>query len=97
MAGSIVRTSVEFMERVGQMVTDQAPRLFAVVIEYGEQVDAEVIGWGMTLDEGAFMVTVDGRNQYALAEPENALRYVRSRTNTTPHLVWVDHGRMETV
>ncbi|WP_125728600.1 hypothetical protein [Kibdelosporangium aridum] len=41
------------------------------------------------------MITADGRNQYALAEPENALNYVRTTTNTTPHLVWRILGRHE--
>ncbi|ONI79489.1 hypothetical protein ALI144C_27220 [Actinosynnema sp. ALI-1.44] len=80
--------NVDFTTLVSRFVTDQAPRVFAVVVEYGEQTDAEIIGWGMELPCGAYMVTTDGRNQYVLTEPEHALRYVHSRTNTTPHLVW---------
>lgn len=80
--------SARFDDLVSQMVADQAPRVFAVVLEFGEQVEAEIVAWGMELGEGAYMTTVDGRDQYVLAEPENALMYVRRRTNTTPHLVW---------
>nr|CEL14300.1 hypothetical protein [Kibdelosporangium sp. MJ126-NF4]CTQ88667.1 hypothetical protein [Kibdelosporangium sp. MJ126-NF4] len=72
------------------MVADQAPKVFAVVLEFGEQTDAQVVAWGMTLDDGAYMTTVDGRNQFMLAEPENALKYVPSRSNITPHLVWAN-------
>ncbi|WP_063758421.1 hypothetical protein [Kibdelosporangium aridum] len=72
------------------MVVDHAPRRFAVVLEYGEQIDAKIVAWGLALDDGAYMATVDGRNQYAMASPENALKYVGARPNTTPHLVWVD-------
>lgn len=78
----------DFTTAVAEMVADQAPRLFAVVLEYGEQTDARIAAWGMALDDGAYMTTADGKNQYALAEPDNALRYVRSHTNITPHLVW---------
>ncbi|CAM3445672.1 hypothetical protein KIPE111705_09060 [Kibdelosporangium persicum] len=77
------------------MVADQAPRVFAVVLEYGEHVDAKVVAWGMALDDGAYVITADGRNQYALASPENALRYVRGRNDTTPHLVWADPAQNE--
>ncbi|MFC0115373.1 hypothetical protein [Kibdelosporangium aridum] len=80
--------SQEFVSLIKQIVSDQAPPLFAVVLEYGEGTDAEIIAWGIALDDSAYMITADGRNQYALAKPENALNYVRSRTNTTPHLVW---------
>lgn len=78
----------DFTTAVAEMVADHAPRLFAVVLEYGEQTDAHIAAWGMALDDGAYMTTTDGKNQYALAEPDNALRYVRSHTNITAHLVW---------
>lgn len=90
---SAVDVNARFTELMAEMVADQAPRVFAVVLEFGEQTDAQIIAWGMELDEGAYMTTVDGRNQYALAEPENALMYVRRRSNTTPHLVWASERR----
>jgi hypothetical protein len=78
----------DFDAEVAEMVLDQRPKLFAVVLEYGNQVDAQIVAWGMALDECAYMTTVDGRNQYALAEPENALRYIRHRPEAVPRLVW---------
>ncbi|MFC0114718.1 hypothetical protein [Kibdelosporangium aridum] len=80
----------DFATDVADMVADHAPRRFAVVLEYGEQVDARIVAWGLELDDGADMATVDGKNQYAMASPESALKYVSARPNTTPHLVWVD-------
>jgi hypothetical protein len=80
--------AAEFTELVVEMVADQAPHVFAVVLEYGERVDAQIVAWGMALDEGAYMTTVDGRNQYCLVDPESALKYVRGQPDTTPHLVW---------
>ncbi|MET0237426.1 MAG: hypothetical protein ABW224_22445 [Kibdelosporangium sp.] len=78
----------DFTTLVAEMVADQAPRVFAVVLEYGDQVDAQVIAWGMALDESAYVTTVDGSYQYLLAEPENALKYVPRKADATPHLVW---------
>nr|CEL16810.1 hypothetical protein [Kibdelosporangium sp. MJ126-NF4] len=81
-----------FTKLMAEMVADQAPRVFAVVLEFGEQIDAQIVAWGMTLDDGAYMTTVDGRNQFVLAEPENVLKYVPSRSNITPHIVWATPG-----
>lgn len=73
------------------MVAAQAPRLFATVVtEQGG--DAKIVGWGMEFDDSAYMVTADGRNQYFLAEAENALMYVRSDPNAVPDLVRVSRG-----
>jgi hypothetical protein len=84
--------AADFTTLVAEMVADQAPRLFAIVLEYGEQIDAQILGWGMALDESAYVITVDGKNQYLLSEPENALKYVSSHINATPHLVWATPG-----
>jgi hypothetical protein len=78
----------DFATLVTDMVTHQAPRVFAIVLEYGDQIDAQVIAWGMALEESAYVTTVDGKNQYLLTEPQNALKYMPSRAGTTPHLVW---------
>ena len=83
---------------MAEMVADQAPRVFAIVLEYGEQIDAQIISWGMALGESTYVTTVDGRTQYVLADPENALKYVPAPANTTPHLVWTmsaGHERQE--
>ncbi|ALG12921.1 hypothetical protein [Kibdelosporangium phytohabitans] len=42
-----------FDELIAEMVADQAPRVFAVVLELGEQTDAQIVAWGMALDDGA--------------------------------------------
>ncbi|MCA1671371.1 MAG: hypothetical protein LC799_03935 [Actinobacteria bacterium] len=35
----------EFTELVGELVADEAPRLFAVVQEYGTRVDGRIVVW----------------------------------------------------
>ncbi|CAM3984652.1 Immunity protein 35 [Kibdelosporangium persicum] len=78
----------DFATSVAEMVADQAPPMFAVVLEFGDGAEAEIVAWGMVLDDSTYMVTVDGKNQYVLAEPENAVRYIRGHSDITPHLVW---------
>ncbi|ONI70537.1 hypothetical protein ALI144C_48765 [Actinosynnema sp. ALI-1.44] len=79
----------DMSEQTAALVVSQMPRLFAVVIEHEDDVAPEVIGWGMAREADAHMVSADGRNYYALAEAKNALNYVRSAPDATPHFVWV--------
>lgn len=88
-APRISTAGTEFIESVYEMVADHAPRLFAIVLEYGDQVDAGILAWGLALDGSAYVVTIDGKNQYLLSEPENALKYMPCGTRATPHLIWV--------
>ncbi|CAM3774743.1 hypothetical protein KIPE111705_24280 [Kibdelosporangium persicum] len=79
-----------------ELVAAQAPRLFAAVATKHDETS--VVGWGMEFEDSAYMVSADGRNQYFLAEAENALKYVRSEPETTHDLVWVvpgTNGRVE--
>lgn len=71
------------------MVADQAPRLFAVVQEYGERLDGRIAAWGMAFDDHADVVGIGGV-QLSTRSPETALaRFVRG-DRITPHLVWVN-------
>lgn len=79
----------EFAADVADMVADEAPRLFAVVEEYGERVDARIAAWGMSFDEQAIAVDVDDRFTMFLQSPKGALRLFRE-PQVTPRLVWVD-------
>jgi hypothetical protein len=79
----------EFTNLITAMVAEHAPRMFAIVIERGERLDASITAWGLALDNSAYAITADGKNQYLLSAPEHALHYVRRTANTTPHLVWV--------
>ncbi|ONI71082.1 hypothetical protein ALI144C_52035 [Actinosynnema sp. ALI-1.44] len=78
----------ECSQRVIDMVKSQAPKVFAVVIESGCSEEARVVAWGMTLADGAYMTSVEGNNQWLLADPDNALMYIRHAPEDTPYLVW---------
>lgn len=79
----------EFAALVDNMVADIAPRLFAVVQEYGDRVDATCAAWGMAFDDHAEVVGVEGVRA-SLRSAENALRYFRCGSHITPRLVWVN-------
>lgn len=80
--------AAEFAELVVEMVTDDAPRVFAVVEEYGTRVDARVAGWGLAYDDHADVIGVDGHVHLGAAAPENVLRRFGRRARITAHIVW---------
>lgn len=76
----------EFAAILEEMVADEAPRLFAVVQEYGERVDARIAAWGIAFDDHAEVVArgVQGR----LRTPEDALRLFNRGSHIRARLVW---------
>jgi hypothetical protein len=80
----------EFAEEVAEMVADEAPRLFAVVQEYGDRVDARISAWGMSFRDHADLIGVGGNVRLGMRSAEHALRWARVGTRVTPSLVWVD-------
>ncbi|TCP57359.1 hypothetical protein EV191_1011314 [Tamaricihabitans halophyticus] len=80
----------EFAELVREMVTEDAPKLFAVVQEKGDGVDAWVAAWGMAFKDHAELVAVDRRVRMTLQRPENACRLFRRGGRLNVHLVWTD-------
>ncbi|WP_291415258.1 hypothetical protein [Actinophytocola sp.] len=76
----------EFAALMEEMVADEAPRLFAVVQEYGERVDAVIAAWGMAFDDHAEIVTHQRR--MSVRAPENALRMFAVGRHIRARLVW---------
>nr|CEL19385.1 hypothetical protein [Kibdelosporangium sp. MJ126-NF4]CTQ94816.1 hypothetical protein [Kibdelosporangium sp. MJ126-NF4] len=87
---------MEVDERSAAIVAAQAPRVFAAVIARPDD-GVQVLGWGMEFDDGAYMITADGRNYFALAEAENALRYIRCEPGAITDLVWVGPATPESI
>lgn len=71
------------------MVADEAPRVFAIVQEYGERVDARIAAWGISFEERAVAFGTEGTIM-KLQSAENALRGFGFGTHITPRLVWVN-------
>jgi hypothetical protein len=70
------------------MVADEAPRLFAVVQEYGDRVDGRIAAWGMAFGDHAEVVAVERGLRMSLRVPENALRLFRFGSHIKARLVW---------
>jgi len=79
----------EFAELAAELVADEAPRLFAVVQEYGERVDGRIAAWGMAFEDCAEVVGVDHGPRLSLGSPERAARAFNHRPHITARVVWV--------
>ena len=62
-----------FASILEQLVADGAPRVFAVVQEYGTRLDAWIAAWGMAFDDHAEVISVEGDMRMSLKFPDNAL------------------------
>lgn len=80
----------EFKAIVDEMVADAAPRVFAVVQEYGDRVDLRIAAWGIAFDDHAEAVGVHGGLRLKLDEPEDALRAFAWGSHISAHLAWVN-------
>ncbi|MER5264413.1 hypothetical protein ABTZ99_20305 [Actinosynnema sp. NPDC002837] len=81
---------VEFAGLLDTMVTTAPPRVFAVVQEFGERVDAWVAAWGFAFEDRAEVFAVDDHSRMSLGKPENALHLFSSkRHQLRARLVWL--------
>jgi hypothetical protein len=78
----------EFTALLDNMVADEAPRLFAVVQEYGERVDGWIAAWGMAFSDHTEVVSYEHTVRMSLAAPENALRRFQLGGHIQARLVW---------
>lgn len=70
------------------MVADNAPRLFAIVQEYGKRVDADIAAWGMAFKAHAEVISADHTTRLKLNRPEEALLHFRFGSHIQPRLIW---------
>ncbi len=78
-----------FAQLVRDMVTDTAPRVFAVVQVWGERADARIAAWGMAWEDSAEVIGVEGHPRMSLSTPERACRLLSHGDNVTAHLMWL--------
>jgi hypothetical protein len=76
----------EFAAIMETLVADEAPRLFAVVQEYGERVDGVIAAWGMAFPDHAKLVSHQLR--MSVREPASALRMFTVGSHIRPGWVW---------
>lgn len=76
----------EFAEEVRELVTEDAPRVFALVEEYGERVDGRIVAWGMTFGDHVEVISVNNALHVSIPSPERAQRAFSRRRKI--RLVW---------
>jgi hypothetical protein len=79
-----------FPGMMASYVADHAPRLFAVVQEFGTRVDARIAGWGMAKDDRYDVIGANGAVYLGAERPKDVLRFFHFRDRVTAHLVWHD-------
>ncbi|MQA08009.1 MAG: hypothetical protein GEU98_05530 [Pseudonocardiaceae bacterium] len=78
----------EFTFVLERMVANEAPRLFAIVQEYGDRVDARIAGWGVAFEDHAQIVSVERGLRMSVETPEDALRGFHFGSHVRARLVW---------
>jgi hypothetical protein len=78
----------EFDQAVASMVAATAPRLFAVVREYGTREDARIAGWGFAHESHTDVISVGNSVHLGASRPEDMLRYFHRRHLVTARIVW---------
>ncbi|MDQ2708202.1 MAG: hypothetical protein M3Z25_11440 [Actinomycetota bacterium] len=80
----------EFAAILEELVADEAPRLFAVVQEYGERVNVRIAAWGMAFAEHTEIVSAEREVRMSLQAPENALWMFKLGSHIRARLVWLN-------
>jgi hypothetical protein len=83
----------EFAKIMRLVAEEHAPRLFAIVEEYGEQEDGRVAGYGLAYDDRVEVNSVEGGFHLSSESAERARQLFeissRSRGVRTTHVVWL--------
>jgi|SRR5699024_4466654 len=79
-----------FSQVLGRMVADHAPRLFAIVAEYGDRVDAAIAAWGMAFDDRAELVAIERGLRVTMPTADEALAVFSVGAHIHPRVVWFD-------
>lgn len=77
-----------FAALLAEMVADQAPRVFAVVQEYGDRLDGRIAAWGMAFDESVAVFGTSGTMFVSPRSPEDMTDRFRGGADVTPRVVW---------
>lgn len=80
----------EFAELVGELVREQAPRVFAIVHEHGHRDAAEVAAWGLDFEDHVEAVAVDGQCRFRMRSAARAALFLGVDEGATAHVFWLD-------
>ncbi|MCE7009949.1 hypothetical protein LWC34_45160 [Kibdelosporangium philippinense] len=80
---------VAVTKTVSEMAADQAPKMFAIALEYHVAFKIQFVAWGMAFDGYAYVVMYDGNMQFLTTDADGALKCFPKTGNVTPRLIWV--------
>ncbi|MGW4113350.1 hypothetical protein ACWEFJ_20985 [Actinosynnema sp. NPDC004786] len=87
-------TEQEFATLVREVAREEAPRLFAVVEEYGEREGVRVAGYGVAFEDRAEVSSVERGFHVSSRSAESARNLFelssRSAGTRRAHVVWLD-------
>ncbi|MEU4447773.1 hypothetical protein AB0K14_12690 [Actinosynnema sp. NPDC050801] len=87
-------TREAFERHMLNLASEDAPRVFAIVEEWGDQHAARVAGYGLAFDSRADVNSVEGDFRLSAQSPETALAVFAVSTGLADikqlHLVWLD-------
>ncbi|MGX7829197.1 hypothetical protein ACTG9Q_29345 [Actinokineospora sp. 24-640] len=78
-----------FAEAVEAVLRASAPRLFAVLHEFGHREHARIAAWGLAFDDHVEVADVDGSCRMRLSSAERARAFLEYE-QASAHLFWVD-------
>jgi len=79
----------EYERLLAGMVGEFAPRLFAVIQEYGDRVDGRIAAWGLAFDDHAEIVGIDRGLRMSTTSAERSLIGFTHRPDITARVMWV--------
>lgn len=89
-------SEAEFSEMIDDLVTERAPRVFALVIERSGYVDCEVAAWGAQFGDRTRLIDVHPDLNVPVNLPVRSPEAARSRFSIEPdfpaRLVWADEA-----
>jgi hypothetical protein len=88
--GSLAITQEEYAESVRQLVTESAPRRFAIVQDWGTRYDSRVAAWGLLMDEQTQIIDADAGPRMTMDSIRLALRLYAQPPHVTVRVHWID-------
>lgn len=80
----------DFAEYVGELVREQAPRVFVIVHEHGHRDEAEVAAWGLGFEDHVEAIAVDGQCRFRMRSAARAALFLGVDEGATAHVFWLD-------
>jgi hypothetical protein len=80
----------EYENIIQEMVREDAPRRFAVVQDWGTNVDGRIAAWGIVLNDRTVILDAETGSRTIVSSIRLALRLYGRKPHTTARICWVD-------